>query len=213
MKIAFLSFLLIITLTACNVANNKTIVENSIITNQKENPNVQLVNNNSDAFKAYLSYFKNQSLPLTIKGCEFDVSGLKEFDGRNFKAFNEDQSYAYCRIPTNGKFIALLSFNLADCYLPILRTYDITGNLIDKKMIAIGLCGSDCGYKCEEFMAIDINSNIYVSDTINQYDCDDNSDEIPGTRKKYLIYRTGKLQPNGKIKLSGEIRQSLKAEE
>jgi len=192
--------LIILALAACQSKNEKS-------NESADGGNVLKAEN--EEFSAYINNFKQKNLPLTIKGCMEDITGLAEFDGEKYKTFNEDFSFSYGQIPTNGEYIALITLGAADCFLPILTTYKLNGQIIDKKTIAIGYCGMDCGYYCEEFMSISDDYKIYTSDTISTYKCDDQGNEIPGTYEYYLIFKEGKLLDDGKIQLSEEQKKPL----
>ena len=163
----------------------------------------------NDEFDLYLDNFKRTDLPIIIKACEQGVNGLKEFDGTKSTKYNDNYSYAFRQIPTNGTFVATVTLGVADCYLPVLTTYKLTGEKIDSKTISIGYCGSDCGYTCSEFMRIDSEYNIYVSDSVKTYECDSLGHETPGTRENYVIYKKGKLLTTGEIMLSDEMKELL----
>ena len=163
----------------------------------------------NDEFTSYLDNFKKVELPISIKGCLLTSDGLKEIDGKKFDKYNPENSYAYRQIPTNGTYLATITLGIADCYLPVLTTYKPNGEIIDKKTIAIGGCGSDCGFTCEEFMKIDKDYKIYTSDTISTYECDSLGNEISGTYKYYVAYKTGMLTTEGKIVLSNEKKKKI----
>jgi hypothetical protein len=210
-KIIFI--LTISVLTAChtktekgnyNAAEDK--IENAETLNESQTIEFPEVN---EEFTTYLELFKKTDLPINIKGCLESEKGLNEFDGKKFKQFNEDYSFSYRQIPTNGNYVATITLGVADCYLPVLTTYRLNGQIIDRKTIAIGYCGSDCGYSCVEFMSISKDYKIYTSDTISTYDCDSLGLEIPGTYEYYVIYKEGKLLTDGKIQLTDEIKKPL----
>jgi hypothetical protein len=128
-------------------------------TNDKAENNGKDSTNNENAFPAlndeftvYLDNFKKMELPITIKGCNISSDGFKQFDGSKFKKYADEFALAYGQIPTNGNYVATITLGAADCYLPVLTTYKLNGQVIDQKTIAIGGCGSDCGFSCEEFM-------------------------------------------------------------
>lgn len=187
--------------------NNSTQTDKEQQTNLTNNYSGFLQVN--DEFTLYLDNFKKRELPISIKGCLITSDGLKEFDGKEFSKYNSENSYAYRQIPTNGTYIATITLGLADCFLPVLTTYKPNGEIIDKKTIAIGGCGSDCGFTCEEYMRIDKDYSIYTSDTISTYVCDSLGNETPGTYEYYVAYRRGKLTTEGKIILSNEKKKIL----
>jgi hypothetical protein len=171
-----------------------------------------LVNENNE-FNEFLLTLDKVELPVTIKGCD-DANAGKRISEKG-KETTKDNSYLkdydhpFGRISTNGNYSAIITFGLADCLIPELITFDMNGKQIDRKSIAIGYCGSDCGYTCSEFMMIDKNFILYTSDTIKFYDCDSLGNETPGTVENYVIYKKGKLMSSGQIELSDELREEL----
>lgn len=207
MKIKLPIFLLVFSVMSCQTKSSDKSTENQTDKKQTEKIIFPQVN---DDFDGYLRSFEKAQLPIEIKGCELNTKGLTEFNGETYNKYVEDYSFSFKQIPTNGNFIATISLGAADCFLPMLTTYRLTGDKIDQKTIAIGYCGSDCGYSCEEFMTVKADYSIYVSDTISSSDCDSLGNIIPGTTENYVIYKSGKLLENGKIELSEETRKELK---
>ncbi len=163
----------------------------------------------NDEFTLYLSSFSKKQLPIVIKGCNISSDGLKQFDGKQFSKYTDEYSLAYGQIPVNGNYIATITLASADCYLPVLTTYNLKGQIIDKKGIAIGGCGADCGFTCEEFMTLRKDFTFYASDTISTYTCDSLGSETPGTYEYYIIYKEGKLRSDGTIEMSEEVKKKL----
>ncbi len=184
----------LIALIACNTSNKKS----GIIEPENEN------------FAAFLDYFGQGNLPLEIKGCYINPEGLKEFDDDEYSEFVDPYSFAYMQIPAGGNYIAVITLQAADCLIPVLSTYKPDGQLIDRKDIAIGYCGMDCGFTCEEYLIIQNDYSIYTSDTITSCECDDLWEIIPETCEHYVIFKKGKLKSDGKIELSEENNQPLK---
>jgi hypothetical protein len=210
------SIILIFTISISVSCQTKKDIENGVADNIENEDKLSKIQSTAfpavnEEFSSYLENFKKTDLPIYIKGCRERTKGLIEFDGIRFKQFNEDYSYSYRQIPTNGKFVATITLGVADCYLPVLTTYKLNGKIIDRKTIAIGYCGSDCGYSCEEFMTITNDFKLYTSDTVSTYECDSLGLEIPGTYEHYVIYKEGKLLTDGKIQLTDEIKKPLEA--
>ena len=203
-KIIF-QILTLIVLIGCGQTKNESTTD---ILSNKPKKQIKFTSVDND-FLNYLDNFKKVELPIFIKGCEISSEGLKQFDGKKFKKYAEEYELAYGQIPTNGKYLATITLGAADCYLPVLTTYKLNGQVIDKKTIAIGGCGSDCGFSCEEFMTLKKDFSFYTSDTISSFRCDSLGNEKPGTYEYYLIYIKGKLLSNGKIIMTNEIKQIL----
>jgi hypothetical protein len=165
------------------------------------------------AFDSFKQNFVQTALPLTTKACYVDPSKFKQLGKQYYPLYvdnDEGYSLCWCTFKANGDYTALFTFGPADCYIPYLTTYDKDGKKIDGKMIAIGGCGSDCGFTCEEYMIVRADYSIYTSDTVTAFDCDTANKEIPGTKQHYVIYKTGKILSTGKIELSDEIKLMLK---
>ncbi len=164
---------------------------------------------NNDEFSEYLGNFKKVNLPITIKGCQISTENLQKFEGTKYSKYTSEYSLAYGQIPTNGNFKATITLGAADCYLPILTTFKPNGQIINQETIAIGGCGSDCGFRCEEFMTMQKDYSFYTSDTVSTYECDSLGQETPGTYEYYVIYKKGRLLSDGKIEITNEIKKPL----
>ncbi|MDX9697646.1 MAG: hypothetical protein RBT49_17775 [Bacteroidales bacterium] len=161
-------------------------------------------------FSNYLKYFNHAILPIEIKGCSINVDELFEFSSNKSRKFNMDYSYAYCQIPTNGNFIATIVLGVADCYLPVLTTYTLNGEIIDKKVLSIGYGEIDCGQHTEDYMILEKDYKINISDTLNICECDSSYNLIEETCQQYVIYKKGRILSDGKIELTDEIKKKLK---
>ena len=153
--------------------------------------------------------FLKEELPVIFKSCDSPITGLYQFDGKSFSKFSQEYSLSLNQVPSNGNYIALITLAATECYLPILTTYDNNGEKIDEKKLSLGYCGSDCGYDCSEFMIINEDYTIYVSDTISSSECDSLGQIIPNTTENYVIYKEGELLKNGRIEFSKEIKVFL----
>ncbi len=194
MKIKLSIFLLIFSLVCCQT---KSTDERS-----KSQTEEILFPEVNDDFKGYLRNFGKSKLPIELKGCVMNSNRLTQFNDETYNKYVDDYSFSYKQIPTNGNFIATITLGAADCFLPTLTTYRLSGDIIDHKILAIGYCGSDCGYSCDEFMTITDDYSIYVSDTISSSDCDDFGNIIAGSTKNYVIFKSGRLLDNGEIELT-----------
>ena len=157
----------------------------------------------------FLSKYKTTTLPISMKGCFGNSYKLPLISEDSLESDSEDGTVAYCTFKTNGDYFAVVRLGLSDCALPILITYDSKGNVIDEKAIGIGLCGASPGFRCEEFSLIKNDFSIFASDTIAEADLDSLGHEIKSTLQNYVIYKKGKLLPNGKIELTDTLRKIL----
>lgn len=180
-------------------------------TSQREKAAPQSGGKQAEAFNQFLAKFKPLKCPLLFKGCLYNPASMVPFDSLADAPYVEGYQGLYYvgRLPETDKFIATLSVGAADCYVPVVTTYTHQGERIDSKNVAIGYCGSDCGYACEEFMRINEDYSMYTSDTITTAECDSLGNVIPSTTQHYVIYKSGRIAADGKIQLSAEIKKDL----
>lgn len=155
-------------------------------------------------FQAFLRTFPEIDLPLEVKACEIDYSNLTYYSPDTPSIYIEPYSYALGKITTESDYIATISLATADCMLPVITTYKITGEMIDQKTVAIGACGCGPCFECQEYMILREDHSIYTADSMVSSICDEEFDPIPGTETISIIYRVGKLKSNGTVHLSEE---------
>lgn len=165
-----------------------------------------------DQFEAFINQFPTKNFPIKINGCSDEILDLPKLDTELSSKYSKDAEYEhiYGIIPSNGDYISTITLGVADCFIPILNTYKLNGEIIDSKPINIGYCGPDHCYECVENMTINSEYRIYVADTIKTFDCDDNFNTIPGTEKIKVIFKDGKLTEKGIIELSEESERVIK---
>ncbi|RDI11865.1 hypothetical protein [Flavobacterium sp. AG291] len=150
----------------------------------------------NDEFQMFLDKFPEVRLPLDIEPCSIDDSNMKMLN---------DSTLIYGKIPSNGKYITTISFDIADCLLPRITTYTLSGKTIDSKPVVIGLCGSDPCYECNEYFRIGKDYRIYSCDSARYDDC---INKVSDTVTNIVTYKQGKLNSTGKIELSAEKQKT-----
>ena len=205
MKI-LLPILTLFLISCSQTGKSKTDGDNSTSTIKFETELPQV----NDQFQSFLDKFPKIELPVQIKACEADYEGLTEFNNENSSPYIQDYSYALGQIKTNGNYVSVITLGVADCLLPVLTTFKLTGEKIDSKTIAIGYCGSGPCFECEEFMTLKEDYTIYTADAMKTSECDDDYNPIPGTESIEVIYKEGCLTEKGKIELSEEIKKKIK---
>lgn len=178
--------------------------------NTNENPSETEVPQVNEQFQAFLDKFPKLELPIEIKGCEVDYQGLTEFNEENPSPYLQNHSFAVGQIKTNGNYVSIITLGVADCLLPTLTTYKLTGEKIDHKTIAIGYCGTAPCFECEEIMTLKADFTLYTADTMKTSECDEDYNPIPGTERVEVIYKEGQLTETGVIELSEEIKKKIK---
>ena len=140
-----------------------------------------------------ITSFPYQELPIEIKGCDYEENCSED------EYLHRDGSIyvPYCRFNIHQNIKALIYLGIADCYIPVVVTYS-NDSIIDEKALNIGFGDIYCGETTEDFLRIDTNYNIYVSDTITKYLC-----ETPDVvQTKYVLYKVGTIFMDGKITIS-----------
>ncbi len=160
-------------------------------------------------FSLYLQNFKKIGLPVVVKACKTNPEKLILLDKKEFSDYTGGFAWAYGQIPANGNYVVLITLSAADCYLPVVTTFRPDGRKIAQETIAIGGCGSDCGFECEEFMTLRKDHTFYTSDTVSTYACDSLGREIPDTYQYYVTYRKGRILADGRIEMTEETKQPL----
>lgn len=161
------------------------------------------------AFAAKLKRHNLRELPLEIRPCGMNSSGLQELDPDSAGA---DGFIPYFTFKTNGDYYALISLGIADCSMPLLSTFDGDGNKIDEKILSISGCNSGPGFICSEYVKIEKDFSIFTCDSVAEMDLENEGHESGKVKARYIRYRQGKLQPDGKIELSAEQRKELRVE-
>lgn len=192
---------------SCSHVGNSKTKNNKVIKTTKPAIEFPQVN---DQFQPFLDKFPKLELPLKIKGCEADYENLIEFNEENPSDYVSNQSFAVGQIRTNGNYVTVITLGVADCLLPVITTFKLTGERIDSKTIAIGYCGDGPCFECNEFMTIKEDFSIYTADTMKTSECDDDYNSISGTESIDVIYKVGRLTEKGKIELSDEMKKEIK---
>jgi hypothetical protein len=163
----------------------------------------------NDDFQRFLDQFPEIALPLEIKGCDARTD-LKTVNTAISSPFiKEEGSYVYGKFAFGDKYTGVITLHAADCFIPHLAVYNLNGKLIDSKPLAIGQCSDGPCYKCEEVLQIDQRLSIYVADTLQAFECDE--DDLPkgAAVTTTIIYKEGKITPAGRIAINKEQTKQL----
>ena len=199
--------LTLILLFSCKKKNLQS--ENQVTINKSHIENIPELDSE---FQSFIAQFPKLEFPIKINGCEEQFIALPKLNLKLSLKFSPEAEYEhiYGIIPSNGKYISTITLGMADCMIPILTTYEMSGKRIDSKAINIGYCGFDPCYECVESMTIKKDFRIYVADTIKTSECDEDYKAIAGTEKIKVIFKTGLLSQNGKIELNEIVEKQIK---
>jgi hypothetical protein len=152
-------------------------------------------------FKEFLTHFKCYELPINLNTNKISHLGLKEFDRRN-STFADEYSLAFKQIPSNGNYIATITLKKGENYLPVLTTYELTGEIIDRKVLALRFGTSCFENYCQEYLTINTDFSIRITDSIYTSIYDGANLDSSKTEENITIFKTGRILENGLIELS-----------
>jgi hypothetical protein len=186
--------------------------------NQSSHTNdIEKQRTSAKSFDTLLSLFPDRSLPIVIHPCPnskdyLNYTQFRSIDSAIGVPFGIEAGYlAYGKIITNKNYTILVTLGMADCLGVSLSIYDTSGKKIDGKYIGTGHCGSGPGFSCTETVKILTGNIIYTADSITEQETDSTNMPIPGGNiYTYVIYKNGKVLPDGHIDLSKEKYDTLK---
>ncbi|WP_262733944.1 hypothetical protein [Gaetbulibacter sp. NE] len=191
----------LILLSSCKSESKER--ENTLASNKTTSKASKL----TEQYNLFVDQFPIIETPIKIKACDDDFSEFIQLNDTNNILDREEFNYIYGKIKINEEYIAVITLEEAECFMPILTTFKITGEIVNSKELMIGRCGPDPCFECEELMEIDNDLNIYVAFNSRYFNCDENGNEIVGTDKKEVIYKTGKITKEGIIELTNEVKK------
>ncbi len=181
MKWISISFLIAMTF-ACSISNRKKEPTKSIKEEvaQKTVSEKKIVNVD---FQEYLNQMDFLELPYQTN-CFNDYKQDNEISHELTMKFNDNElEYPYKKIATTEEFKIVMYLAPADVLLPIIKTYDPNGKIIDSEQLFWGYCGGEPGYYHTEHLQIKSNNLIRHIDSTWTHEVDDDYNEIKGTEK------------------------------
>ncbi|PXY03076.1 hypothetical protein DF185_03015 [Marinifilum breve] len=170
------------TIVSCSLANSK---KESVTSDKKEirsqNTTEKKVVNGE--FQKFLNQLDFLELPYETN-CFNDYKQDKEISQELTMKFNDNElEYPYKKIATTEKFKIIIFLASADVLLPIVKTYDLNGNIIDSEQLFWGYCGGEPGYYHTEHLQINSSNLITHIDSTWTHEVDTDYNEIKGTEK------------------------------
>ncbi|SMO92774.1 hypothetical protein SAMN06265379_1173 [Saccharicrinis carchari] len=177
----------IMTIVSCSQTNRKkesVTSENKEIT--RKNTTVKDVTENkvtNAEFQEFLNQLDFLELPYETN-CFNDYKQDREISPELTMKFNDNKlEYPYKKIATTGKFKIVMYLAPADVLLPIVKTYDMSGKIIDSEQLFWGYCGGEPGYYHSEHLQINTSKLITHIDSTWTHEVDTDYNEIKGTEK------------------------------
>jgi hypothetical protein len=143
-------------------------------------------------FILFLAVRGTIKLPYSTISCETDKG--------------QEDPHRYGSVHPSDNLYIVLNKPYYICQLPYMSIYDKEGNLLDTLTINKSCPKKDC-LNCKEYLQIGEDLSLYIADSISTSNCDEFGNTDEATEKKYVIYRKGKINMNGKIELSDTLRK------
>ncbi len=186
MRWIIVTFLILI-ITSCSPSNRKKesvkskkeIIVPKNKTKEKAEENMVV----NDYFLEFLNQLDFLELPYETN-CFNDYKQNKEISKELTLKFNDNElEYPYKKIATTEKFKIVIFLAPADGLLPIVKTYDMNGKIIDSEQLFWGYCGGEPGYYHTEHLQINTSNLITHIDSTWTHEVDADYNEIKGTEK------------------------------
>ncbi|MFA6262104.1 MAG: hypothetical protein WC760_11585 [Bacteroidia bacterium] len=179
----------------------------------KNNKSEQLVVKSND-FKTFINTFKKLEVPLIIEPLKIQDGNFTQLTKTDLKFIdlqdidpNLDNIYAYGILPDTLDTYKVIYLFPYEIRLPKMATYSKNGKKISEEELAVGGCGSDCGFTCNEYVKIYSDLKIYSVDSIQSYECDSLGIK-ENTLKKYTRFKNGSINIKGQIIMSPIVEKN-----
>ena len=171
---------IIFTLTSCST-DTKSISDTTASENDQQD-------NSEISFESYLKTLDQIPLPLSHNPLGQLPELSKSYDKKGFEKYKHVWTSQPLGILFNdNNIVTLVECSIGDWGLvPFLTTHDKQGNKIDS-LGPYKKTGEDMGYKAIEYLTINKDKTILVSDSVTRYTLKPDSSEIDETSRKLTI--------------------------
>ncbi|MBB3699574.1 hypothetical protein KMW28_24395 [Flammeovirga yaeyamensis] len=165
----------------------------------------------NEGFNIFINQFPEVSLPIQFHGQIIESETSVKLDPKISENFikGSQYHYVYGKIPSNDKFVGVITLGVANTLLPFLHTFSLNGELVSSEQISMGTCGAGMCVSCIEVTEISSNLDIYFADSLTVYDCNDDGEEVSNKKDKYVTYVEGNVLDDGYILLLEEKKNKL----
>lgn len=176
----------------------------------KPNSNPSIDELKSDHIRSLYKKLPKIKLPFEYTGSKYDGIGVnysnQDLDSLIFE--NNIQVKIAGVFEDSTNFFGFIYFYPADEMLPILVTYDKSGKLIERNLIAHE-CGVDCGYTCDWMVTITEDYKIIYKLNETESPCEE-GELIDSSKICRETIETSQLDQNGKLKYIDKIKTENK---
>jgi len=191
---AYILTLLLFTLTSCST-ETKSVSDKTITNNEQQD-------DSENNFENYLKTLDQIPLPLSHNPLGQLPKLSKNYDKQAFEKYKHVwTSQPLGILFSDNKIVTLIDCSIGDWGLvPFLTTYDRQGNKIDSLGPYIK-SGEDMGYRAIEYLTINKDRTILVSDSVTTYSLTPDNSDIDETSKKLTVGLTKyTIENDGRIK-------------
>lgn len=180
---------LVLTILITSCSNKQPDNSNNDQLNQSTGENLS-----ADDFLKYLESIKKLRTPFTIDNLDYEPVGYDSFLFVKYKY--KSSSWPYGQIVDNGQIISTIEVTVGeDRYAPVLMTYTKDGKKIDS-LLLYKKTGWDIDYLSREYVTINENKEIIVTDSTTKWKLSDKMDRIEDsktTTTDTVIYKADDL--------------------
>ncbi|ANQ51747.1 hypothetical protein MY04_4409 [Flammeovirga sp. MY04] len=164
-----------------------------------------------EGFNTFINQFPEVSLPIQFHGQIIESETTIKLDPKISENFikGSQYHYVYGKIPSNGKYVGVITLGVANTLIPFLHTFTLNGELISSEQISLGTCGAGMCVSCIEVTEISSNLDIYFADSLTVYDCNDDGEEVSDKKDEFVTYIEGNVLDDGYIVISKEKKNKL----
>jgi hypothetical protein len=152
-------------------------------------------------FKKYLKSLEALDIPITFDSKRGIKVRSKDYDTTLFKKFKHKWAFGpHGKAFENDSIILIIDITAGDVLVPLIMTFDQFGNKLDS-LNPYTNGGVDMGYESYEYVAINGNKDILITDSTRRWDLNKEGDNIiEGTDKLTVGTMIYKIDKKGKFK-------------
>jgi hypothetical protein len=156
--------------------------------------------NTGDDFRKYLNSLDNLEVPVTFDTKNDLKVKSRNYDTTLFQLFKHAWSMGpHGKIFEGDSIVVIVDITAGDVLVPLIMTFNQQGQKLDS-LNPYDKAGADMGYESYEFVTINDNKEIVVTDSTRTWDLNaDKSDIVEGSEKLTVDTVIYKIDKRGKI--------------
>ena len=160
-----------------------------------------MTNKNNKNFETYINKMPEFTLPYKFNNeTKYETIDNKRFSEYEIDKYNLNLNQVIGKITLGNKSYGVLYSFPADWSIPIMITYDKTGEKIDSLAIDAGYSDEEESYYFNKTATINKNLIIEIESFETLYQLDENEKRVDSTARKKEVKNIFLIEENGKIK-------------